>query len=204
MTTQAHWERVYATRSHTEVSWYQREPRVSHELIERVAPARSAAILDVGGGASTLVDALLVRGYTNLGVLDIAAGALGAAHDRLGARGDTVAWLAADVLHYPFTPQSVDVWHDRAVFHFLTEAADRRAYVAQATAAVCPGGHIIVATFAIDGPAQCSGLDVCRYSPDLLHEEFGAGFDLVAHTFEEHITPTGGAQRFQYSVLARR
>lgn len=204
MTIQAHWDRVYATRSVTEVSWYQREPQVSLDLIERVAPEHSAAILDVGGGASTLVDALLARGYTNLSVLDIAAAALAAARDRLGTRAGEVAWLTADVLRHPFAPQHVDVWHDRAVFHFLTEAADRRAYVAQVTTAVRPGGHLIVATFAADGPTQCSGLDVCRYSPDTLAEEFGAGFGLVAQAFEEHITPSGGAQRFQYSVLALR
>ena len=204
MNTQAHWDRVYATKSVTEVSWYQREPLVSLDLIERVAPVRSAAILDVGGGASTLVDALLARGYTNLSVLDIAAAALAAARKRLGAHAGEVAWLTADVLRHPFAPQRVDVWHDRAVFHFLTDAADRRAYVAQATAAVRPGGHIIIATFAADGPTQCSGLDVCRYSPDTLCAEFGAGFDLVAQAVEEHITPSGGAQRFQYSVLALR
>ena len=204
MNTQAHWDRVYATKSVTEVSWYQREPLVSLDLIERVAPVRSAAILDVGGGASTLVDALLARGYTNLSVLDIAAAALDAARKRLGAPAGVVTWRAADVLHHPFAPQSVDVWHDRAVFHFLTDAAERRAYVAQGTAAVRPGGHIIIATFAADGPTQCSGLDVCRYSPDTLCAEFGAGFDLVAQAFEEHITPSGGAQRFQYSVLALR
>lgn len=202
MELREHWDHVYATRSPIEVSWYQREPRVSLDLIARVAPRRDAAIVDVGGGASTLVDALLDRGYHDVTVLDIAAAALEAAGARLGARAGLARWVVADVLRHRFAPGSIDVWHDRAVFHFLTEAADRRAYVAQVARAVRPGGHVIVATFAEDGPDRCSGLTVCRYSPEALHAEFGAAFALEAKVFEDHVTPSGGHQRFQYCLCA--
>jgi len=192
-----HWERVYESKAPTEVSWFQREARISLDLITRVGPT-SDAVIDVGGGASTLVDGLLERGYADITVLDIAACALDAARVRLGSLSARVNWIAADVLHHAFHPREYDVWHDRAVFHFLTSVADRRTYVEQVARAVRPGGAVIVATFAEDGPSKCSGLDVCRYSPKALDAEFGPGFELRTNVREEHVTPTGKIQRFQY------
>jgi SAM-dependent methyltransferase len=199
-----HWEALYRTRSITEVSWSQPEARVSLELVTRVAPRRDSIIFDVGGGASTLVDGLVGRGYRGVTVLDIAAAALDAARARLGEAAARVAWVSADVLQHPFPPHRIDVWHDRAVFHFLTSSADRRRYVQQAASAVRPEGHVIVATFAADGPARCSGLEVCRYGPEQLHDEFGAAFELLAHVREEHVTPSGARQWFQYCLCAFR
>jgi SAM-dependent methyltransferase len=196
---QRHWDRVYATKAATEVSWYQREPLVSLDLIAQ-AGAPSDTVIDVGGGASTLVDGLLGRGYTNLAVLDIASAALDAARARLGARAADVIWITDDVLRHPFPRHGIDVWHDRAVFHFLTAADDRRAYAEQVAHAVRPGGRVIVATFAADGPAKCSGLDVCRYSAEALHAEFGPRFQLRGQVLEDHVTPAGHRQRFQYCV----
>jgi len=199
-----HWEAVYGTKSTTEVSWFQREARVSLDLITRVAPDLGSAIIDVGGGASTLVDGLVSRGYRNVAVLDIAPAALEAARTRLGLAADSVCWVAADALVHSFLPHSVDVWHDRATFHFLTSPEDRREYVAQVVRAVRPNGHVIVATFAADGPTRCSGLDVCRYGPELLHDEFGSSFEMLAHVREEHVTPSGVRQWFQYCLFAFR
>lgn len=204
MGAKEHWETVYRTKSITEVSWFQREARVSLELIIRVAPGLDSTIVDVGGGASTLVDGLLSRGYKNVTVLDIASGAMDAARDRLGPAATNARWVTADGLAYPFLPHSVDVWHDRAVFHFLTSPGDRRRYVAQVSRAVRPNGHVIVATFAADGPLRCSGLDVCRYGPADLHHEFGRSFDLIAHVREEHVTPSGARQWFQYCLCEFR
>lgn len=203
MDAKQHWEQVYATKAATEVSWYQREAHVSLALIARVADSERA-VVDVGGGASTLVDGLLERGYSDVTVLDISDKALDAARVRLGERGAGVRWVAADVLRHPFAPGSIDVWHDRAVFHFLTSAADRQAYVAQVTRAARPGGHVIVATFRADGPTKCSGLEVCRYSPEALRAEFGGEFELLAAEDEDHVTPTGYVQRFQYCLCSRR
>lgn len=203
MTTQEHWQKVYSTKAVSDVSWYQPEARLSLELIERAAPSTDSAILDVGGGASTLVDGLLQHGYSDITVLDIAEAALEAARLRLGAGADSVAWIAANILEHRFEPNRYDLWHDRAVFHFLTERDDRRRYVEQMRRALRPGGHAVMATFAEDGPTKCSGLDVCRYSPQDLEAEIGGGFAWLEGRREEHITPGGGAQRFQYSVLRK-
>jgi ubiquinone/menaquinone biosynthesis C-methylase UbiE len=204
MDAKQHWDKVYSTKSVTEVSWYQREARISLELITRVAAGADRAIVDVGGGASTLVDGLLDRGYRDVTVLDVAAGSLDAARARLAGRAQGVGWVVANVLQYPFGPHTVDVWHDRAVFHFLTSPADRQTYVAQVARAVRPGGHVIVATFAADGPTRCSGLDVCRYNPEALHGEFGRSFELLAKVLEDHVTPSGQHQHFQYCLCAFR
>jgi ubiquinone/menaquinone biosynthesis C-methylase UbiE len=204
MAAKEHWERVYRTKSTTEVSWFQRESRVSIELITRVAADPNSAIIDVGGGASTLVDGLVGRGYRNVTVLDIARLALDAARMRLGEEAAAVRWTVADALVHPFALHSVDVWHDRAVFHFLTSPEDRRTYVAQVARAVRPNGYVIVATFAADGPTRCSGLEVCRYGPEELHREFGGSFELLAHVREEHITPSCARQSFQYCLCAFR
>lgn len=194
----AHWEKVYRTRLPSEVSWYRPHLEISLGWITAAATDRGAAIIDIGGGESTLVDDLVAGGYRNVSVLDLSNTALEVAKDRLGANADRVAWICADVRTFTFTPQHYDVWHDRAVFHFLTAAADRVAYVRQVARAVRQGGHVIVATFGPMGPTRCSGLEVARYDAEHLHDEFGAAFRLVKHTTELHTTPAGAAQQFTY------
>jgi ubiquinone/menaquinone biosynthesis C-methylase UbiE len=201
MGTRQHWENIYGTKNATEVSWFQSEARLSLELIQRVAPDRASAILDVGGGASTLLDGLLKAGYRNVTVLDLAAAALEQARSRLGPAAAGASWLEGNVLEVSLPEAGFDVWHDRAVFHFLTDASDRRRYVERARLAVRPGGHVLVATFAEDGPTRCSGLEVARYSPEALHAEFGEGFEILSSTREEHVTPSGATQKFVYCVF---
>jgi ubiquinone/menaquinone biosynthesis C-methylase UbiE len=193
-----HWDEVYATKSETEVSWFQEHSRVSFGLIERTGVARAGAIVDVGGGASTLVDDLLGEGYSDLTVLDISPAALEIARRRLGSRAGDVTWVEADITDVALPEQRYDVWHDRAVFHFLTEPDQRARYVRTVQRAVKHGGHVIVAAFGPEGPLQCSGLPVVRYSPERLHDEFGEAFQLVEHTREEHRTPWGNVQPFVY------
>jgi SAM-dependent methyltransferase len=200
MDRKQHWDSVWRTRGEADVSWYQPRADVSLELIHRLAPDRTTPIIDVGGGASTLADGLLEAGYSELTVLDIAPAALELARQRLGERARRVNWLAADVLEAPLPAGSFGVWHDRAVFHFLVQPADRERYVAQVRRAVRPGGHVIVAAFGLDGPPTCSGLDVVRYGPDSMHAEFGGGFRLLEHASEEHRTPTGRVQSFVWCL----
>jgi SAM-dependent methyltransferase len=198
MDPKAHWEKVYRTKQPTEVSWYRPHLEVSLQLIEEAAPNRDAHIIDVGGGESTLVDDLLSRGYHNLSVLDLSATALAVAKERLGKHAGQINWLCGDVTTFAFPRHEFAVWHDRAVFHFLTAGDDRAAYVRQVAHAVMPGGQVIVATFGPEGPTQCSGLDVVRYDPDALHDEFGPRFQLVKHLTELHHTPGGSIQQFTY------
>jgi len=193
-----HWEKVYRTKRPTEVSWYRPHLEVSLQLIEEAASNRDAQIVDVGAGESTLVDDLLAIGYRNLYALDFSATALDVAKARLGANAGKINWLCGDVLTFSFTPHQFDVWHDRAVFHFLTDANDRAAYVRQVAHSVKPGGHVIVAAFGPEGPTKCSGLEVVRYEPEALHGEFGTGFRLVKHHTELHQTPLGSTQQFTY------
>jgi len=200
MTPREHWDRIYREKSASDVSWYQPEATVSLDLIRRVAPDQDTPIIDVGGGASTLVDGLLDAGYRNVTVLDIAGAALSVAQQRLGAEVAHVTWLESDVLTAPLARAGYAVWHDRAVFHFLTDPQDRARYVAKTREAVRVGGYVIVATFAPDGPKQCSGLAVMRYSPDEMRAEFGAGFRLVDSAREEHHTPIGATQAFTYCL----
>ena len=200
MTQREHWEDIYRTQSDSEVSWYQSEAKVSLDLIRRVAPASESPIIDVGGGASTLVDGLLDAGYRRLTVLDLAGSALAVAKQRLGREAEQVEWIESDVLTAPFPSASYAVWHDRAVFHFLTDPSDRAQYVAQVRNAVQPGGHAIVASFAPDGPTRCSGLEVVRYSPDTMHAEFGRSFQLLDSVREDHHTPSGVTQAFLYCL----
>lgn len=180
--------------------WYQPEATLSLSLIRRVEPDPHASIIDVGGGASTLVDGLVGSGYTAVTVLDLAPTALAVAQHRLGDSASLATWLVADVLESPLPRGGFRVWHDRAVFHFLTDLADRARYVAQVRRAVAPGGHVIVASFAPDGPTRCSGLEVVRYTPDAMHAEFGAGFRLLDSTREDHRTPTASTQPFVYCL----
>ena len=203
MDRKQHWEQLYARKSSLEVSWYQADPESSLELIRTTGIGQDARILDVGGGASLLVDRLAQMGYRTLAVLDISSCALEHARQRLGARAPQVEWIETDVTQF-CPPHLYDVWHDRAVFHFLTAAEDRARYVAQVRHAVKPGGHVIVGSFGPGGPLQCSGLDVVCYSPDTLHGEFGAPFELVKSTREAHLTPGGKTQEFVYCYCRKR
>jgi ubiquinone/menaquinone biosynthesis C-methylase UbiE len=203
MQTSEHWNHVYQTKASTDVSWFQEHPRQSIELIEQSTVDSNAAIIDVGGGASTLVDDLLDRGYGALTVLDLSEAALEVARRRLGQRAQAVSWIAGDITQVELPARAYDVWHDRAVFHFLTSEAEREAYVRAVLHAVKPGGTVIVATFAEDGPERCSGLPVMRYSPDALHAEFGAPFTLLRQEREEHHTPSDSIQRFVYCLCRK-
>jgi SAM-dependent methyltransferase len=193
-----HWEKIYSSRAATQVSWFQAHAERSVRLIRDAGVPTTASIIDVGGGASTLVDDLLASGYANVTVLDLSGAALAAAKARLGARAAAVHWLEADVLAAPLPAHAYDVWHDRAVFHFLTTPEERRGYVDAVLRAVRPGGLVIVATFAPDGPTECSGLPVMRYDADQLHGEFGEPFVLLGHEEEAHRTPAGNVQQFIY------
>lgn len=193
-----HWERVYQTKHADAVSWFQEHATRSLEIIRSIGTSSDANIIDVGGGASTLVDDLLTDGFKQLSVLDLSESALEVARARLGAIGEKVSWIAGDIRNVKLPAQTYDIWHDRAVFHFLTAPADRAAYVQQVMKSVKPGGHVIVATFAPDGPDQCSGLPVARYAPDQLHGEFGPSFELLEHAKEVHTTPWGSMQHFVY------
>jgi 2-polyprenyl-3-methyl-5-hydroxy-6-metoxy-1,4-benzoquinol methylase len=198
MDTQAHWEHVYGTKAPTEVSWFRPHLETSLSLVERATGDRSAAIIDVGGGESTLVDDLIGRGYRNVTVLDISTTAIEHTRKRLDSASQQVTWLIADITVARLQLHSYDVWHDRAVFHFLTEPTQRLAYVRQVSFAVKPGGHVIVGAFGPEGPNKCSGLDVMRYDADSLHAEFGARFRLVESSKELHHTPFGTTQQFLY------
>jgi len=198
-----HWEQVYTAKSETEVSWYQRYPERSLALIRSFAPDFAASILDVGGGASRLVDELLSHGYFDVTVLDVSDAALRRATERLGHAAGTVNWITADITAW--TPhRKWDVWHDRAVLHFLTATEDQDAYVAALTAATKPGSVAIISTFALDGPERCSGLPVQRYSPATLAARIGRDFELIAEASEIHTTPSGSIQKFAYATLRRR
>lgn len=198
MQAKEHWEKVYATKPADTVSWFQVHAEQSLRLIHETGVTHAAAIIDVGGGASTLVDDLLDSGYQSVSVLDLSGAALLAAQKRLGERANAVQWIEANITRAKLPRHTFDIWHDRAVFHFLTTPAERQAYVDGVMQAVKPGGHVIIATFAEDGPTQCSGLPVMRYSPGNLHAEFGNPFTLLRHEKEEHQTPFGSIQKFIY------
>ncbi len=193
-----HWENVYTTKPVNSVSWYQDHAECSMSLIRNTGISKSASIIDVGGGASKLVDDLMADGYSNITVLDLSAAALSSTRQRLGSLAAKVHWLETDVTKAELPSHSYDLWHDRAVFHFLTEPQQRKAYIDNVFHSVKPGGHVIVATFAEDGPTQCSGLPVVRYSADGLHSQFGEAFRLVSHVNEAHQTPSGAVQKFVY------
>jgi 2-polyprenyl-3-methyl-5-hydroxy-6-metoxy-1,4-benzoquinol methylase len=193
-----HWEKIYETKSPQSVSWYRAHLETSLALIEHAADVRNAAIIDIGGGESTLVDDLLSRGCKNVTVLDVSEKAIEVTKERLGAEAEKVHWLVADIETARLQEHAYDVWHDRAVFHFLTTPERRIAYVRQTAHAVKPGGHVIIGTFGPEGPMECSGLEVMRYDTDELHDEFGARFRLVESTKELHETPFGTTQQFLY------
>lgn len=198
MQSKEHWEHVYSINSTNGVSWFQEHAEQSLRLIIETGMPLSASIIDVGGGASTLVDDLLKREYSALTVLDLSAKALAATRKRLGLRSDSVQWIEANITNTKLPIHTYDIWHDRAVFHFLTSTQDRHAYVESVLRSVKPGGNVIIATFAEDGPTQCSGLPVMRYSASELHAEFGSQFKLLKHEKEEHLTPFGTFQKFIY------
>ena len=198
-----HWEAVYTTKKSDETSWFQARPEGSLAFVRATGVGRDAGIIDVGGGDSRLVDVLVDEGYADLTVLDISAAALARARNRLGAGAAAVTWIAADVTG--FEPQRTwDVWHDRAVFHFLTDPDDRAAYRNALLRALAPGGHVVLATFAPDGPNRCSGLDVVRYGPDDLLTALGDEFTLLSGEGHLHATPSGATQSFTYAHFQRR
>ncbi|MDD4911891.1 MAG: class I SAM-dependent methyltransferase [Sideroxydans sp.] len=198
MNLKQHWEQVYASKPSDTVSWFQEHADQSMRLIHRTRLGKDAAIIDVGGGASVLVDELMAEGYTDVSVLDLSAAALLVAQQRLGEFAGAVHWMESDITRAEFPSHRFDIWHDRAVFHFLTDPDDRNAYVERVMRAVRPGGHVIIATFGEDGPEKCSGLPVVRYKPESLHAEFGEAFLLVEHESEAHHTPSGTVQQFVY------
>ncbi len=203
MERKQHWEQVYTNRSPTDVSWFQPRPEISLSLIEASGIGHDDAIIDMGGGASRLVDHLLDAGYHDVSVLDIAGAALRHAQQRLGERASRVGWIEADATQFE-PPKHYSLWHDRAVFHFLTDAADRAAYRQRLAQGLRAGGHLIIATFALDGPTMCSNLPVQRYSPQTLSEELGEAFELVETRTELHITPAQKEQRFVYCRFLRK
>lgn len=197
----AHWQNVYATKGETEVSWFQESPTISLELIAATGAGRETAIIDIGGGASRLVDALVAKGYCSVTVLDLSDAALQAAKQRIGQAAQTVTWIAADVTEW--TPNThYDVWHDRAAFHFLTGQRDRDAYKERLMKALRPGGQAIIGTFSLQGPEQCSGLPVVRYDARSLGDFLGPAFRLMDARDHEHRTPWGSSQCFQFSRFA--
>jgi len=198
MNVRTHWEKIYNTKAPDEVSWYRAHLETSLAFIKRSATDRSTSIIDVGGGESTLVDDLLEQGFRNITVLDVSRAAIDVNKTRLGERAKQVHWIVADITQVELEPKAYQVWHDRAVFHFLTEQKQRAAYVRQVARSVKPGGYVIVSTFGPEGPTKCSGLDVLRYDADSLHAEFGTRFRLVESSKEDHHTPLGTTQQFLY------
>jgi len=200
---QTHWQGVYGSKRETEVSWFEDKPATSLELIGRAGIAKDSAIIDIGGGASRLVDRLLDTGYRAISVLDISDSALAAARARLGPRAAQVKWIAADVTEWG-PPQKYHLWHDRAAFHFLTAQSDRNAYVERLTRALDSGGQVIIGTFALDGPERCSGLPVVRYDAEALKHTLGETFALEETLAYSHQTPGGSTQKFQFSRFRKK
>lgn len=193
----SHWQNIYQEKSPLDVSWYQKEPTLSLELIHNTRVPDDGAVIDVGGGASVLVDHLCEEGFSNLSVLDISGNALASARERLADRENSIEWIDADITEFTPTHQ-FHVWHDRAVFHFLTDRSDRKKYVNTLEQALLPGGHLIIAAFAIGGPEKCSGLDIVQYDFPKLIAELGDGFRLVEEREEIHVTPSDKEQKFMY------
>ena len=205
MDQQSHWQQVYATKATDAVSWYRPHLDRSLAFIDALGLDRDAPILDVGAGASTLVDDLLARGFRELTLNDLADTALALARQRLASSPPAlnVRYRVGNITTLDLPDAHVALWHDRAVFHFLTEPAQRAAYVAQAAHTLRPGGHLLIATFAADGPERCSGLPVQRYDADTLAAEFAPHFTRIGDAREQHPTPFGTTQSFQYVLLQR-
>ncbi len=203
MNQKEHWEKVYQSKSPNEVSWYKPHLDLSLDLILKSAISKDARIIDVGGGASTLVEDLLREGYNHLTVLDISSGALRQSKERLAEKAGRVTWIEADILKVDFPKKSFDLWHDRAVFHFLTSPDERRRYVKILNETLKPGGFSIIASFGLEGPSKCSGLEVMRYSPETLSQELGDAFALLKTIDERHQTPVGAFQNFVYCLFQK-
>lgn len=203
MSITSHWQQVYETKPVTEVSWFQDHADRSLSLIRESSVGPKASIIDVGGGASTLVDDLLLQGFGRVTVLDVADAALEEGKRRLGLSAARVAWIVGDITVVALPESTYDFWHDRAVFHFLVDPSHRAAYVAAALRALRPSGYLMVATFADDGPTRCSGLPTMRYSGSQLHAEFGSSFQLIKQMREIHQAPSGTAQAFTYCLLRK-
>jgi SAM-dependent methyltransferase len=197
---QQHWQNVYQSKGEHDVSWFQDTPTPSLELMDEIGVTPAASVIDIGGGASRLVDGLIARGHHDVTVLDLSDAALAAAKARLGDRASRARWIVADITQWE-PDAAYDVWHDRAAFHFLTEDADRAAYIARLRRGLRIGGHAIIATFAFDGPDRCSGLPVVRYSPHSLRQTLGSDFTLITSRNDSHATPWGSTQSFQFSAL---
>lgn len=202
MSRSDHWNKVYRKKSETELSWHQDDPAVALNIMKKVGLAAGSAFIDIGAGKSRIIERLLDLGLSDLSALDLSENALASTRVRLGDRGKTVRWIVDDVTRWEPT-RTYDIWHDRAVFHFLVNREDRISYIERLNRSVSSGGHAIIATFATDGPEQCSGLPVARYSPDSLAETLGAAFLLLTHQFYLHHTPWGVEQSFQYSLFRK-
>lgn len=200
MATRSHWERIYQTTDPTKVGWYQPSPEISLRLIASADVGSQGAIIDVGGGASLLVEELLNNGFKNITVLDVSTTALEYARSRLAERSRRITWITEDVTRFSST-RRFDLWHDRACFHFLTDRSDRQGYVNVLKHTVTPGGHVVIGTFAMDGPKKCSGLEVARYSAESLAEALGPDFTLVQIASETHFTPSGTEQRYLFCLF---
>jgi hypothetical protein len=198
----SHWNAVYSRAGERGVSWHEDDPTVSLRLMEAARLGPATRVIDIGGGESRLADALLARGIRALTVLDVSSTALAKTRDRLGGAAAETTWIEADVIG-AWTSEPVDIWHDRAVFHFLIDATHRQRYCDYLEATLCVGGSAVIATFAPDGPEKCSGLPVVRYTPDSLGDELGARFSLVESLPHRHVTPWGATQSFQYSRFIR-
>ena len=204
MQKKEHWETVYSTKSPDSVSWFQEHAEPSLNFIKKLNLEKCASIIDVGGGASTLVDDLLINGYSHLSVLDLSGAALETAKNRIGSNSVNVKWFESDVTEVHLPKHHFEVWHDRAVFHFLTKLEERQAYIKNVLHSVKPNGHIIISTFAEDGPTQCSGLPVIRYCAETLQAEFGESFLLKEQLNENHSTPFGTTQKFVFCHFIKK
>ncbi len=198
MNTKAHWDKVYSTKLADAVSWFAPHLETSLKLIHTASTNKEAAIIDIGGGESTLVDDLFSEGYRNLSVLDISQKAIDVAKDRMGQNADSIQWYCADITQASLPEAYFDIWHDRAVFHFLTKQSDRARYIEQVKRSVKHGGYLIMATFGPEGPTKCSDLDIVRYDSKSLHNQFGESFQLLESSTEIHQTPMGTTQQFLY------
>ncbi len=204
MQNKEHWETVYSTKAPDAVSWFQERAETSLDFMKKLNLEKNASIIDVGGGASTLVDDLLINGYLALSVLDLSGAALETAKKRIGSNSVNIQWFEADITEIRFPKHQFEVWHDRAVFHFLTKSEEREAYIENILHSVKPNGHIIISTFAEDGPTQCSGLPVMRYSAETLQAEFGENFLLKEQLKENHSTPFGTTQKFVFCHFVKK
>ena len=198
MDNKEYWEKVYDTKAPDAVSWYAPHLETSLNLIHQATSNKDSAIIDIGGGEATLVDDLIVRGYRDISVLDISQKAIDVARSRIGKPADKVRWYCTDITKATLPQNYFDVWHDRAVFHFLTQEVDRKKYVDQVMRTVKHGGYVIMSTFGPEGPEKCSGLDVVRYDPEHLHGQFGKSFKMINSSTEIHKTPMGTTQQFLY------